>query len=225
MRKDLIVGVLVSVVLHVGILYGEDIYTSLFAHKKQVVKKAKQDEELVVKFDLPPPEPEKEDEVHELDDEPVVNQMAPPSLVDMPTVVPVNAFTQPIQPPPPPGLTANKGAISIPVTKPGAQLGKGMKDLFDVANLDQPPVPRAQPPPTYPFDMRRAGISGEVSLEFIVDSKGDVVAVQVLKSSQREFETPAVVGVQKWKFRPGRKGGRAVNSRCQITIPFNLTEE
>ena len=225
MRKDLFVGIVVSLLLHTFILKGEDMYTYLFSHQKQVVKKAKQEEELVVKMELPPPEPEKEEEVQELNDEPVINQMAPPSLVDMPTVVPVNAFTQPIQPPPPPGLQANKGAISIPVTKPGSQLGKGMKDLFDVANLDQPPVPRAQPPPTYPFDMRRAGISGEVSLEFIVDYKGDVVAVQVLKSSQREFETPAILGVQKWNFRPGRKGGRSVNSRCQITIPFTLTEE
>ena len=225
MRKDLIVGLLASLLIHALILEGEDLMNYLTHHRNQVVKKAKQDEENIVKMELPPPEQDKEDEVQELNDEPVVNQMAPPSLIDMPTVVPVNAFTQPIQPPPPPGLQANKGAISIPVTKPGSQLGKGMKDLFDVANLDQPPVLRVPVNPTYPFDMRRAGISGEVVVEFIVDSKGDVVAVQVIRSSQREFEQPATQAVQKWKFRPGRKGGRAVNTRVQQAITFNLNDE
>jgi protein TonB len=221
MRKDLIVGILVSVLLHGGILFGDQ----LMPKHKAVVKKQKTEDEKVIQMDLPPPEPEKEEEVQELNDEPVVNQLAPPSLVDMPTVVPVNAFTQPIQPPPPPGLTATKGAISIPVVKPGTQLGKGMKDLFDVANLDQPPVLRVPVSPTYPFEMRRAGISGEVLVEFIVDTRGDVVAVQVIRSSQREFEQPAIQAVQKWKFRPGRKGGRAVNTRAQQPITFNLNDE
>ncbi len=223
MRKDLIVGLIISVLIHTGILGGEDFYTRFFG-RKAVVKHVKVEEEKVIQMDLPPPEPEKEEEVQELNDEPVVNQLAPPSLVDMPTVVPVNAFTQPIQPPPPPGLTAAKGAITIAVVKPGTHLGQGMKDLFDVANLDQPPVPRVQVAPTFPFEMRRAGISGEVLVEFIVDSRGDVVAAQVIRSSQREFEQPALLAVEKWKFRPGRKGGRAVNTRVQQPITFNLND-
>ena len=84
---------------------------------------------------------------------------------------------------------------------------------------------RVQVAPNYPFEMRRAGITGNVTLEFIVSSSGDVVAVQVVKSSQREFEQPAMQAVSKWKFKPGRKGGRAVNTRCQIDIPFTLSED
>lgn len=225
MRKDLIVGLLMSIAVHVGILYGEDIYNSLFKSHKQIARVHKEEVEQSIQMEAPPPEPETEEEVTELNDEPVTNQLAPPSLVDLPTVVPVNAFTQPLQPPPPPGLTAAKGAISIPVTKPGTQLGKGMKDLFDVANLDQPPVLRVPVQPNYPFEMRRAGISGEVTVEYIVDSSGSVAAVQVIRSSQREFEQPALQAVGKWKFRPGRKGGRAVNTRVQQVITFNLNDE
>ena len=44
---------------------------------------------------------EVEQEVEELTEEVVENIMAPPSLVDLPSIVPVNAFTQPIAPPPP----------------------------------------------------------------------------------------------------------------------------
>jgi protein TonB len=218
MRKDLIIGIFASVILHV---------TFLFGFNTKPVKKAKvvEEKQELIQMEMPPIEPEKEETVEELPEEQVVNQLAPPSLVDLPTVVPVNAFTQPLQPPPPPGLTAAKGAISIPVTKPGTQIGKGMKDLFDVANLDQQPQPRVQPAPAYPFEMRRAGISGEVTIGFIVTSSGDVVEAYVIKSSQREFEVPALQAVQKWKFRPGKKGGRAVNTKMQVPLVFNLNED
>ncbi|MBP6865280.1 MAG: energy transducer TonB [Candidatus Didemnitutus sp.] len=217
MRKDLIIGVILSISLH-GLLLGA------FNRKAPPKPKVVEEEVKVVQMEMPEIEPEKEEVVEELAEEAPTNQLAPPMLADVPSVS-VTAFTQPLQPPPPPGLTAAKGAIAIPVVKPGTKLGQGMKDLFDVANLDQIPVARVQPAPNYPFEMKRAGISGTVTLEFIVDSKGDVVAVQIIRSSQREFEQPAIQAVQKWKFRAGRKGGRAVNTRCQIEIPFTLTDD
>jgi protein TonB len=217
MRRDLIIGLVVSIALHATFLYG-------FNQKAPPKPKPKEEKTELIQMEMPEIEPEKEEAVEELTEEAPTNQLAPPSLADVPSVS-VSAFTQPLQPPPPPGLTAAKGAISIPVVKPGTKLGAGMKDLFDVANLDQVPVARAQIAPNYPFEMRRAGITGTVTLEFIVSSSGDVVACQVVKSSQREFEQPAIQAVSKWKFKPGRKGGRAVNTRCQIDIPFTLSED
>ncbi len=218
MRRDLIIGIVVSVSFHLAVLYG-------FQPPKPQAKKTVEDKSELLQMDMPPIEPDKEEKVEEQQDDEQVNQLAPPSLVDLPTVVPVNAFVQQIQPPPPPGLTANKGAVVIPVSRPGSQLGKGMKDLFDIANLDQAPVAKFQGPPSYPFEMRRAGISGEVSVAFIVSSNGDVVEAYAIKSTQREFEQPAVQAVLKWKFRPGRKGGRSVNTRMMVPIAFNLSDE
>ena len=43
--------------------------------------------------------------------------------------------------------------------------------------------------------------------------------------SQREFESAAVQAVSKWKFKPGRKGGRAVNTHMQVPIVFTLNED
>lgn len=217
MNRDLIIGLVVSVTLHFTFLYG-------FNSKPAPKAKVQEEKTELIQMEMPPIEPEKEETVEELTEEAPTNQLAPPSLVDVPSVS-VTAFTQPLQPPPPPGLTAAKGSISIPVVKPGTKLGQGMKDLFDVANLDQPPVLRVPVQPNYPFEMRRAGISGEVLVEYIVDSNGRVAAVQVVRSSQREFEQPAMQAVQKWQFRPGRKGGRAVNTRVQQVITFNLNDE
>jgi protein TonB len=139
-------------------------------------------------------------------------------------VVPVNAFTQPLQPPPPPGLTPSKGAITIPVNKPGANFGAGIKDLFNVGDLDQKPVAQVRVNPTYPYEMSRAGITGDVTVEFIISTTGEVTQAQVVRSSHREFEVPAIQAVLKWKFKPGRKGGRAVNTRASQLLEFTLDD-
>lgn len=218
MRRDLIIGILVSALLHAGFLFG--LPKPKAETRSHIEEKTDQ-----MQMEMPVIEPDKEDKPEEQNDEVVENQLAPPSLVDLPTVVPVNAFVQQITPPPPPGLQPSKGAVTIPVTRPGANLGKGMKDLFDLANLDQVPSPKYQANPVYPFEMRRAGVNGEVTVAFIVGSSGDVVEAYAVKSTQREFEVPAVQAVMKWKFRPGRKGGRAVNTKMSIPIVFNIGDE
>lgn len=217
MNKDLIIGLVVSLTVHLVAL-------NPFAGKMAPPKRLAPPKEVAVQFEMPPLEEDKEDKVEDLNDEPVENQLAPPSLVDLPTVVPITAFTQPLTPPPPPGLQASKGAINIPVTKPGANFGKGIKDLFDINNLDQRPVARVQPGPQYPYEMSRAGISGEVVVEFIINSNGDVIDTRIVRSSHREFEVPAMQAVQKWKFKAGRKGGRPVNVRASQLIEFNLED-
>jgi periplasmic protein TonB len=217
MNRDLIIGIVVSLALHATFL-------GAFNHKAPPPPKKVEVKEEVVQFEMPPLDEEKEEKVTDLDDTPVENIMAPPSLVDLPSVVPVNAFTQPIQPPPPPGLTANKGAITIPVNKPGANFGRGISNLFNVGDLDQQPVARVRPAPSYPYDMRRAGINGSVVVEFIINTEGDVIQTQIVRSSHREFEMPALQAVQKWKFKPGRKGGRVVNVRASQLLEFNATE-
>ncbi len=40
------------------------------------------------------------------------------------------------------------------------------------------------------------------------------------RSSQREFEAPALEAVSKGEFDPSRKGGRAVNTHMQVPMVF-----
>jgi periplasmic protein TonB len=216
MNKDLIIGIALSLAVH-------SVTLLAFNHKSAAPKSAPKEKETVMQFEMPPLEEEKIDKVEELsDDEPVTNQLAPPSLVDLPTIVPVNAFTQPLTPPPPPGLTPSKGAINIPVIKAGTNFGSNIKNLFNVGDLDQRPVPRVQPQPNYPYEMSRAGVSGNVTVEFIIDTEGNVVQTQVMRSSHREFESAAQQAVMKWKFKPGKKAGRVVNVRASQLIDFTL---
>ena len=215
MHRDLIIGIVASLALH------STIY--IFSWKNQPPKRIAQPKEVVEQIEMTPLEEEKVEDVEELTEEPIENIMAPPSLVDVPSVVPVDAFVQQLAPPPPPGLTLNRSAITIPVNRL-AGFGRGISNLFSIGDLDQQPVHRVRNPPNYPYDMRRAGINGSVTIEFIINTEGDVIQTQVIKSTHREFEMPALQAVQKWKFKPGRKGGRVVNVRVSQTLEFNATE-
>ena len=98
-------------------------------------------------------------------------------------------------------------------------------EVYDISNLDQVPRPRFQARPQYPREMRQAGISGQVVVDFIVDQNGNVQNASAVKSSQKEFEAAAVDAVSQWKFSPGRKDGREVNTHLQVPIVFSLAKK
>jgi periplasmic protein TonB len=85
------------------------------------------------------------------------------------------------------------------------------------------PVPVKTPPPVYPRDMRRDGISGMVAVKVVIDESGNVAECSVNKSTRAEFETAALEAVKNWKFKPAVKGGSAV--RVQVIIPVSFTTE
>jgi periplasmic protein TonB len=215
MRRDLIIGILLSAALHGGV--------AMIGKSPPKPKPTVEEAPTIALMEMPKIEPE-EPEVTEADDQPQEPiDFAPPMQTDVPQIVQLDSFVQPVQPPPPEGLKPNVGVINIPQGRPGG-LGKGI-EIFDPSKLDQVPIARVRVQPQYPFEMRRAGITGEVLVEFIVDANGDVRNAFAVRSSQREFETAAVQAVSKWKFKPGRKGGRSVNTRMQQPISFSLAED
>jgi protein TonB len=72
--------------------------------------------------------------------------------------------------------------------------------------------------------MKREAQSATVRVEFVVDSTGRVVAPYVVASTHFGFNDAAVAGVAKWKFRPGIRGGKRVNTRMQVPILFRITD-
>lgn len=88
-----------------------------------------------------------------------------------------------------------------------------------------PPRVQYQPRPVYPPALREAGIEGSVDLEFVVDPNGFVQAPRVVGSTHPGFDQAAKNAVMAWRFIPGYKNGRAVNTRSRISINFSLTDE
>ncbi len=88
--------------------------------------------------------------------------------------------------------------------------------------FDTRPVPVKTPPPEYPSRMAKDGISGMVAIRVDIDENGAVTACSVSKSSNAEFDQPALNAVKNWKFKPAQKGGSPVKVSLVIPIKFNL---
>ena len=212
MRRDLITGFILTLTLEIVVGWGGNLT------KYKPVPKQKEEE---VKIDIVMPKVEEEppEVVEEQQQQP--QDITPPMQQDVPQAVTPESFVQPIEPPPPDLSSLAKNIVKIPEVRTGLA---GV-EVFDISKLDQQPVARFQARPQYPFEMRRAGISGEVLVDFIVDTNGDVRNAYAVKSSQREFEAAAVQAVSKWKFKAGRKNGHAVYTHMQVPIVFTLNED
>lgn len=216
MTKDLFTGVVVSLALHAVLVnWGDKLPPPL--HPPRIK------EPPMIIDDFPPIEVEEPLKAVDPLDEPPQQQMAPPSQLDLPSLVPVDAFTQPLTPPPPPGMTMTN-TVTIPVTNPNNNFRNSFPNAFTVDQLTHRPVARVQPQPAYPYEMSRAGISGEVVVEFIINEQGAVIDARVVRSTHREFETAATQAVLKWKFKAGRKDGKAVKVRASQLLEFNLED-
>jgi len=216
MRRDLIIGLLVSILIHGGALYGDKLINFKVKAKAKVVEK-----ENIELIEMPKIEPDEPDKPQDEPEEAKLDY-TPPTQIDTPQVVTDASFVQQMQPPPPDSLKLNTGMLDIASNRDNSSF-RGM-EVFDISKLDQIPQPRFQQRPQYPFEMRRAGIAGEVVVDFIVDSEGVVQNAFAYKSSQREFESAAVQAVSKWTFKPGRKNGKNVNTHMQVPIVFTLND-
>jgi len=87
----------------------------------------------------------------------------------------------------------------------------------------QPQVVR-QAPPVYPADLRSRGVTGRVTVTFVVDVRGVPVDVTVADSSDPLFNAPAIAAVQEWRFKPGTIDGRPVNTRMSVPILFHIED-
>ena len=99
--------------------------------------------------------------------------------------------------------------IGSPVTQPGQGF--------------QPPTLIASPSPQFPFEMRRAGISGRVLVDVVVDANGNVQSAHAAESTQGEFEAGAIAAVSQWKFTPGQVKGQPVMVNLHIPVNFVLS--
>lgn len=90
--------------------------------------------------------------------------------------------------------------------------------------VDENPVPLKTPPPKYPESLKREGVSGVVAVVIVIDEKGSIIGSSIAKSSNSEFEKPALDAVKNWKFKPAKKDGTPVKVRVTIPLRFNVED-
>ncbi len=110
-----------------------------------------------------------------------------------------------------------KAADSAPVK--AAAIGGG---VFKVGGGVSQPAVIFKVDPEYSEEARKAKYSGAVMLSIIVDTEGHARDIHVVKSLGMGLDEKAIEAVEKWKFKPGMKGGQAVNVRATIEVNFRL---
>ena len=215
-------SIFMSIGLHALALLG-------FNHRAPPPKTTYVDDGPLIQMVMPDLEDDEEKPVEALDDSEAMEAPAisVPMLADIPTIVPVNAFVQPLDFTPALAVDPNSmrmTAIPVHIARGSGQVEK-LGKIFDISQLDRQPQALFQPAPNFPMELKSEFPESSVTLEFIINSRGEVLMPRAIASQHRRFEEAAITGVLKWKFKPGYRGGRPVNTRTQITITFRVMEE
>jgi periplasmic protein TonB len=155
--------------------------------------------------DEPPPPPEPEEET------------PPPELDTPPPPISLEQLDMALEPGTGDSLS---GDFALPTVDLKQNLGT--LDIFDLSDVEKKPQARKQTPPKFPMDATRQGLSGYAVAVFVVDEYGNVIDVDISKSSNEIFEKPTINAIRSWKFSPGEKDGKAVKTRIKIRIPYEI---
>ncbi len=103
-------------------------------------------------------------------------------------------------------------------------------ETVSAENVQTPPSPKGgitalQEEVTYPEMTQKAGIQGQVLVQFVVDASGQAQQIQVKKSVHEALDSAAVDAVRSVEFEPGVKDGKAVPVEMTLPITFKLPKE
>ncbi len=148
---------------------------------------------------------------------------------------PARAVPPPGTEAPPPAVKTEESAAPGPKTgteaaaDPGpaavsAPAGPPVKegDLVDLASVTSPPSIVRTINPVYPRLAEQLGVEGTITVNALIDEKGNVIDTGILKGIQDDkgLGKAAEAAVRKWKFEPARKDGVAVKVWKPFAISF-----
>jgi hypothetical protein len=89
-------------------------------------------------------------------------------------------------------------------------------EVFELAQLDTPP--ELKKPVKLRF--RKKGVTGEVTLKFIVTKEGKVRDIMVPTFNDSDFVEPAFRAYEGASYTPGMRGGVPVATRIEVKAVF-----
>ena len=97
----------------------------------------------------------------------------------------------------------------------------GLPRLGDHVYVEELPEPIRKVAPAYPLAARKAGVSGTVIVQALVDKQGRVRDTRVMKSVPM-LDAAAVAAVRRWVFKPARARGQPVAVWVAVPVRFTL---
>lgn len=107
-----------------------------------------------------------------------------------------------------------QGGISMPAMDLG---GMG----FNMDEVDEVPQILRSVSPEYPYRAKQHHIEGEVVVRMLVTADGTPTHLTIHSATTPGmFDKPALNAAKRWRFRPGRYKGKAVDT--WVLLPFNF---
>jgi protein TonB len=151
------------------------------------------------------------------DQAPLVDPVAPPQPDPDPFDEPIgDACPECLPSDEPPGPTV--GDPGLPDTPAGRSSGAGPGPVRVGGRIEAPRKLR-HVDPVYPELARRAGVTGIVILECVIDREGGVDRVAVLRGHPL-LDAAAVDAVRRWRYRPTLLNGVPVEVVMTVTVRF-----
>lgn len=150
----------------------------------------------------PPPEPEQEE--------------TPPELDTPPPPISLEQLDMALNP----GTGGSMGGdFALPSFDVDSSDLGGM-EIFELGDVDSPPQPRTKIEFSYPSAAKRRGITGVVKVEYVVDENGRVEQINIVDSPDRSLSNATTEVLERARFQPAEKSGRAVKVRMRAAVPY-----
>lgn len=140
---------------------------------------------------------------------PVISDL--PSIAPIPSLPAMNLDPRNFLP----GTDPTPGSIFSGDPRPGAQ-------ILSETEVDDVPSLLSAGPLRYPPVLREAGITGRVTLQFVIDTDGRVEeqGIEVLAATHAGFVAAATETIKASRFHPAKSHGSTVRVRVRQTIVF-----
>ncbi|HUL53277.1 MAG TPA: TonB family protein [Opitutaceae bacterium] len=104
-----------------------------------------------------------------------------------------------------------------------AELKKDTPDITRAGSLDGVPWAVKTVNPVHPRDLlKRSGVAGEATIDFLVDPNGRVQLPRIVSATQWEFGWAAATALLRFEFTPPMKGGVPTATRMRLPIKFRV---
>jgi protein TonB len=146
-----------------------------------------------------------------------------PTMFVLPTTIPLPDLVVPGVPTAP--GSADPWPVSPGTARDTGNGGGGLPGaVVDARVVESPPMLLSHPPLRYPEVLRQAGIEGDVMVEAVLDTLGNVErgSLRITRGAHALFEAEARAVVAASRYRPGRMAERAVRVRIQVPVRFAL---
>ena len=146
---------------------------------------------------------------------PTLPPISVPGPIDIDASVPV-----------PTGMTGADTSVLHDIGRGNDRQGSalGSSSAVSDATVDSPVRVVDERIPAYPEALRSAGITGTVSVQFVVDTAGRVEAssVRVIASSHELFTRAVLASLRQARFTPGEVAGHAVRTLVERSFRFDI---